>query len=68
LADATKTFANRNAARHGHPKAVEAKQKYSTATASPGIPAGNFGQIIGYALEAGTVGKTVELMPSTAKV
>jgi hypothetical protein len=25
-------------------------------------------QIIGYALEAGTAGKTVELMPSTAKV
>jgi hypothetical protein len=25
-------------------------------------------QIIGYALEAGTAGKTIELMPSTAKV
>lgn len=30
------------------------------------VTAGN--QIIGYALEAGTVGKTVELLPSTAKV
>jgi len=30
------------------------------------VTAGN--QIIGYALEAGTSGKTIELMPSTAKV